>query len=223
MLPPEVSIPAEVPEGHHHFRSTGLGWLDKLLPVSAIMISVISLGVAIHHGGIMNEMAENNARAAEASVWPFVQLDTGNTRGNDQGNVYADLVNKGVGPARIESFEFFYRGRAYPDFMSVLNDCCMADVPNGGKFRTQTGQAAPGVIAPKEGALLFEMPRTGAAVSAWDKFDALRGAGAFSARGCYCSVYDKCWVADFKSAKRTSVGGSCPAVKVQFQNAISGR
>jgi hypothetical protein len=220
MLPPDVPIPAEEPHSHHHMPSTGLGWLDKMLPVSAIVISLISLGVGIHHGGIMNEMADNNARAAEASVWPFLQLDTGNTRGNDNGNVYADLVNKGVGPARIESFEFFYQGRAYANFQALLKDCCVAGVPNGSVVRTQTGQVAPGVIAPKEGALVFEMPRTPVSASAWDKFDALRLGQAFSARACYCSVYDKCWVTDFKSTKHAPVE-ICPAVKVRFQNAAA--
>jgi hypothetical protein len=216
MLPPEVPIPPEEAHSHHHLAPTGNRWLDKMLPVSAILISLISLIVGIHHGNIMNEMARDNARAAEASVWPFLQLDAGNTRGNDAGNVYVDLVNKGVGPARVESFEFFYQGRAFADAQQLLKNCCFSGVPSGGTVRTQTADVAPGVIAAKETALVFQLPREGMATTVWDKYDSLRQRGAFSARACYCSVFDKCWKTDFKSAQREPVA-ACPAVKVQFQ------
>jgi hypothetical protein len=217
MTPAEMT-PLVPEEGHthHHGHATGYPFLDKAMPISALLVSMISLGVAVHHGGIMNEMARNNERAAEASVWPFIELDSGNTRGSDTGTIYYDLANKGVGPARIESFEFFFRGRSYTSAQQLLLDCCFDGLPKDQSVRTKTGLSAPAVIAAKEANLVFELPRTPGTASVWDQFERHRRAGAFSAKGCYCSVFDKCWTTDFHSATRTEVA-SCPVAKVQFQ------
>jgi hypothetical protein len=208
-------IPAEEVHAGHHPHSTGHPFLDKALPISALLISLISLGVAVHHGGIMNEMARNSERASEASVWPFVELDSGNTRGDGSEMIYFDLANRGVGPARIESFELFYRGKPYATLGQLLADCCNDGVAKDATYKTTTGSTAPAVIAAKEKTLVFEFERKTIPQSVWTQFERLRQDGALSAKACYCSVFDKCWTTDFTSAKRTVVA-QCRPPEVQF-------
>ena len=42
-----------------------------IVPLSALFISVVSLGVAILHGRTMEKMAEANAHLVAANSWPF--------------------------------------------------------------------------------------------------------------------------------------------------------
>jgi hypothetical protein len=102
----------EAPEAHHaHPRHSGHRWLDIVLAVSAMFVSVVSLFVAVEHGRTMQRMADANTRMVAANSWPFVEFDTHDL--DEQGNAKSRLVltNQGVGPARIETFELWWRGK----------------------------------------------------------------------------------------------------------------
>ena len=63
---------------HHQAHRTGHRLLDLAVPVSALLISVVSLVIGIHHGRTMQEMAQANARLVQANSWPLLQYATGN-------------------------------------------------------------------------------------------------------------------------------------------------
>src|SRR4030095_5166685 len=92
---------------HQHAHRTGHRLLDLALPVSALLISVVSLVIGIHHGRTMQEMAAGNARLVQANSWPLLQYATGN--GNDKGEpeITLKVENAGVGPAKLISLEIF--------------------------------------------------------------------------------------------------------------------
>ena len=81
------------------------------LGLSAMFVSVISLGVAIEHGRTMERMADANERMVQASSWPFVEFSTHNVDERGSPNVRLVLTNEGIGPARIETFELWRKGQ----------------------------------------------------------------------------------------------------------------
>src|ERR1700761_2477293 len=86
-------------------RHTGNGRLDLVLAVSAIFISAVSLAVAIEHGRTERDLVA-------ASSWPFLREILSNESGTSPDSAVAfGVSNGGVGPAKVESFEVFYKGR----------------------------------------------------------------------------------------------------------------
>jgi hypothetical protein len=94
----------ETPEFEHsHHHRTGRPWLDVLLGVSAVSISFISLFLAIANGRAMERLVQSNS-------WPFIQIGTSDVEPDSTPHIRFFIVNKGVGPARIESLEVTYNG-----------------------------------------------------------------------------------------------------------------
>ena len=214
MVQPQDPLPAAETHGHHHMPPTGISWLDKILPFSALAISVVSIGVAVHHGEIMNEMAKANERAAAASVWPSLVLDVGDA---DNQSLFLKIVNSGIGPARIESFQIFFKNKPMPDMNMLLKECCFDELPKGNyrlDFRFST--VAPNIMGPKDISSVFEWKSTPETDKAWRKFGQLGQNGAFQLRACYCSVFDQCWETNFQTSRPKPVA-ECPANVVQFQ------
>jgi len=58
---------------HEEIRKTGHRWIDISAAGCALVVSITSLFVAIHHGQSMERMAEANARLVEANSWPLLQ------------------------------------------------------------------------------------------------------------------------------------------------------
>lgn len=214
MVQTQDPLPAAETHGHHHMSPTGISWLDKILPFSALAISVISIGVAVHHGEIMNEMAKANERAAAASVWPSLITDAGET---DKQTLYLSILNSGIGPARVESFQIFFKNEPMSDINMLIKKCCNDEFPKGKysvpiKFST----VAPNVMGPKDKIAVFEWTSTPEANEAWLKFGQLGQSGAFQLRACYCSVFDQCWETNFQTSRPKPVA-QCTANVVQFQ------
>jgi hypothetical protein len=58
-------------ETPHVAHGTGHRWLDLTLALSAMLVSIVSLAVAVHHGNAMD-------RLVAANSWPFLMYDTDN-------------------------------------------------------------------------------------------------------------------------------------------------
>src|SRR5215831_14860354 len=113
----------EAPE-QHHGAHTGHRWLDISLALSAMFVSVISLVVAIEHGRTMERMADANARMVQANSWPFLQFETHNLDERGNADVRLVLVNQGIGPARIETFELWWDGKPMSSPNALMQACC---------------------------------------------------------------------------------------------------
>src|SRR4051794_39094352 len=124
-------VDAPEPPHQHHPAHTGHRWLDILVALSAMFVSVVSLGLAIEHGRTMERMAaanermvEANGRMVQASSWPFVEFSTHNVDERGSPNVRLVLTNEGIGPARIETFELWWKGQPMASSEALLNACC---------------------------------------------------------------------------------------------------
>jgi hypothetical protein len=214
-------LPAAETHEHHHMPRTGISWLDKILPFSALAISVVSIGVAVHHGEIMNEMAKANERAAAASVWPSLIIDAGTKNidvGTKQNQVaYLKIVNSGIGPARVESFQIYFKNKPISDIAMLINECCENELDKKLDIALVSySTIAPNIMGPKDSSNVFEWTSTPETSAAWQKFTLIGQRGEFQLRACYCSVFDQCWETNFQTSRPKPVA-ECPVNVVQFQ------
>ena len=92
-----------------------------------MFVSVVTLVVAIEHGRTMERMADANMRMVEANSWPFVDFSTHDLSDKGAPEVRLVLTNEGIGPARIETFELWWRGKSMSSPLELLKACCAPD------------------------------------------------------------------------------------------------
>lgn len=165
-------------------------WTDTLFAAAALFVSAISLWV-----GIRTEDA--NEQLVAASTWPFVQVQVSNADPDTKLDLQFEVVNTGVGPAKIESFEAFWNGKAYRSGDDLLRDCCgyvhvkstSPEARNHTPLSTGTVQGM--VLRPGEIETFIHYPLHDDNLDVWTKLNKVRDQMTF--RICYCSVLNECW------------------------------
>jgi hypothetical protein len=205
--PPIAVLPEEV---HAHPKHTGRFRVDLIIALTAILLSVISLAVAIEHGRTQRDLVA-------ASTWPYVGVSLSNGA-NDKGDIVIGISNDGVGPAKLQSFEVFYKGKPVSSGIDLLRRCCglshdrqeMAVVLNGHYF---FGLVDHKVFRAGEGSDVVTLRPSPEKPEVAKRFAGALGDLSF--RGCYCSVLDECWISDMSSTKVTKVK-ECPVPEHPF-------
>jgi len=88
----------EGPEVHApHAPHTGNRWWDYAIGGTALLVSLVSLYVAVHHGEIMEKLVAANS-------WPNIEAGGNVVEGKTPGTARFEIgvKNNGVGPARVE-------------------------------------------------------------------------------------------------------------------------
>src|SRR5206468_2224449 len=105
----------------------------------------------------------------------------------------------GVGPAKVKTFELFYRHRPLSSGYDLLRQCCglgqgsaaiKAAFPHG-LFYSLVDES---VIRPGEDNPVLKIRRAPEAKAVTDRLSAQLKEISF--RVCYCSVLDQCWRGD---------------------------
>ena len=201
----------EQEHGHiaHH---TGRRWLDLTLALSAMCVSIVSLVVAVHHGLAMD-------RLVAANSWPFLTYRTEDVDAQGKPRITLTLVNAGVGPARIETFELWWHDQPMSSAADFLARCCgleaatPGEVPADHSLHLLIGQAAPSVLRANDELNFISLQRSDSPSEVWQRLDAARL--EIRMRACFCSVFDECWVSDLRQP-RVQRSADCPSVKVPF-------
>jgi hypothetical protein len=171
-------------------------WTDTLFAAAALFVSAISLWV-----GIRTEDA--NEKLVAASTWPFVQVQVSNANLNAKLDLQFSVVNTGVGPAKIESFEVFWKGKAYQSAAELLTQCCgYKDVPAASPEAKNitpltTGTVQGVVLRAGETEMFIHYPLHDDNLAVWTAFNKV--GAQMSYRICYCSVLDECWRSELES------------------------
>lgn len=157
--------------------------LELFIAVGVLVISVISLFVAFSSN-------RTQERMLAASVWPSLQFGTSNVGEDGVEQLTFDLLNRGVGPARLRWSEISVGGEPVQSLREFLGVCCKLDkldaaVSSGLKER---------VLGAGEWMRIVRIPREGLPEGVWEALDAKRNSVRY--RACYCSVLDDCWVLD---------------------------
>jgi hypothetical protein len=108
-------------------------------------------------------------------------------------------MNKGVGPAKVESLEVFYQGVAQPGPRALVKAILKRPEPEGsGRLLLSTVQGI--VLSAKEDLDFLDFKANSFPA---EEYSALARAGAkLQFRVCYCSVLDECSVVDTRKGVR---------------------
>jgi hypothetical protein len=199
-------------EAAHPHHPTGHRWLDLTLALCAMFVSVVSLIVAVRHGVTMD-------RLVAANSWPFLTYHTSNQDAEGKPRIALIMVNAGVGPARVETFEVWWQGQPVASGDELLTRCCLLkpggalDLSGVRALGLSLGIVAPAVLRAGDSQDILSMTQTEANADVWQRLDTARL--NLRMRACYCSVFDECWVTDLiqTGVKEVAV---CPAPKVPF-------
>jgi len=194
-------------------------WTDTLFAAAALFVSAVSLWV-----GIRTEDA--NEKLVAASTWPFVQVQVSNADTDAKLDLQFSVVNTGVGPAKVESFEVFWKGKPYRSAQELMSECCgykpvkgtSAEAKNVTPLSTGTVQGI--VLRPGETELFIHYPLHDDNQAVWTALNKV--GGQLSYRICYCSVLDDCWLS--QQVSQLYVRGqlhpaqvkTCPVPKVPY-------
>ena len=174
----------------------GRHWSDIVLTVAALFVSALSLWVAIR-----TEVA--NEKLVTASTWPFLQVQVSNADPDAALDLQFSVVNTGVGPAKVESFELFYKGKPYTSGNQLLVDCCgyrlvKATAPEAKMHMPLATGTVQGVVLRAGENKTFIQYRLGTDnLAQWSKLDRARDAIRY--RICYCSVLNECYRSELGS------------------------
>lgn len=170
---------------------------DLLVGLGVLLISAISLWVAVS----ANRTQE---RMLAASVWPSLQFGTSNITTEGEPQIALDLLNRGIGPARIRWAELSYDGQPVQNLRELLKACCGHE----GESYGFTSGLRQRVLGADEWIQLVRIPREGQPETLWQALD--QGRHKMRLRACYCSVLDDCWLLDSREEEAAPVK-QCPA------------
>ncbi len=180
----------EGPEVHqpHTHQHRGLPqWLELSIAAAALVTSISSIAIAIHHGQIMEKLVQAN------SV-PFVIGGFSDITPEGERVLSLDLLNRGVGPAKQRSLRVKVDDRYVTSVDELLaaslgpEQAQAAEKPlNFANNRVKMRFLAPG------GALqrVFRSVKTAENAQYWEALEAAQP--RWSLEYCYCSVFEECW------------------------------
>jgi len=185
------------------------GWREKvdfLVAVCALITSIASIWLSV-------TQSDDMQRLVQAQSWPFLGFSTSNTEtntltGKPEPVISMTIENLGVGPAKIQSLEIFYKGKNVKTSRELLRACC-ADA--SGKIPEDAWKQTPILTSSVVGRVLragqtvpflyWSRPETDNAM--WEKLNMARF--EIEKKICYCSVFDECWTSDLESTQATPV------------------
>ena len=172
---------------------------DTVIAVAALFVSAVSLWV-----GVRNELA--NEELVQGSTWPFAQIIINNADPDGHPDLQFEVMNSGVGPAKIESFELFWKGKPFPNGPALVQQCCgyrsvpAASTESAHHTPLLTGAVQGMVLRPGDVETFIRYRLSSDNASVWSALDKVRN--QISYRICYCSVLDQCW----RSTLRSDIG-----------------
>ena len=169
--------------------------LEYLSTAVAVIVSLVSLWVAIGS-------EDANRQMVAAASWPILMVESGNVGADArQLELHFKATNAGVGPAKVRSFEVFYKGKPYPSSTALMRACCDPHFAAAEALKLSelaardfiTGMILGSVIRAGESKGFITYAFDARHAVAWHALDLARQR-SLSFRICYCSVFDECWI-----------------------------
>jgi hypothetical protein len=198
------------PEVHAHHRHKPMRhWIDMTMGASAIVLSIVSLFVALEDGNAMK-------RLVQANSWPYVAAASSTLASDGSPHFRMILENKGVGPAKVESLEVFFKGKPVTGPRHLIAALIGPEGLNRAHL-IGTSDIVGSVLSARESIDYLDArpdsftPEQNAAMRS--------GAPDVVTRICYCSVFDECWVRGGPGASsRPKPVDRCERPKTPYDN-----
>jgi hypothetical protein len=158
-----------------------------------------------------------------AASWPMLQV--GSSSVDDKGNsvILFRVTNAGVGPAKVRSFELFYKKKPMSGAVQLVRTCCKQDFDRSipeeedRKDFFITGGVPGNVIRAGETDTFMQMGLGTSNEAVWRALNTARN-NDVTYRICYCSVFDECWLNTVSGRNQLDPKpvDKCPVPKVSY-------
>jgi hypothetical protein len=181
---------ADVPEPPHrrHGGSSLPRWLEWTTAISALVISVCSIGVALYNANI-------ESRLLKASSYPYLVEGVSDATPEGPERIIVELLNNGVGPADERSLRIKVGDR----YVTDLDGFIRAAVPPAEadhaleSLRNIHDNEPTRFIASKDRVTIFRIDKTAENARDWQLLDDGMNTKHVVVEFCYCSVFEECW------------------------------
>jgi len=186
--------------------------IELIVAVSVVVISVVSLFVAVEQSRVQRQMLQ-------ASVLPVIQYGTGNYNlPAEEWRLTLNFTNTGIGPAELQILDVRWNDASIGDFAEFIMACCvpqripenerqayLLDVYRSGELQFIFDSVQGRFFAPGESVDYISARRPDPETQPrgfeiWSNLDRVRH--ELDAEICYCSVFEDCWLARFPAQTR---------------------
>ncbi len=174
-------------ESSHVRRHGGLPrWLELVIALTALVTSISSIAIAVHHGRVME-------RLVQANSIPYLQGGFSDTTFDGKPILTLDLLNRGVGPAHEKSLRVKVGDQYVRSFEELMATSLGPDRPKEAHelLRPIWNRVSTRFIPGGQSQTVFRVAKTPENATLWDQFakDQVRWEIDF----CYCSIFNECW------------------------------
>jgi hypothetical protein len=161
-------------------------WLELLIAITALITSVSSIVIAVHHGHIMEKLVQANSFPYMRGTFSDVTL-----KGEQQ--LSMELYNRGVGPGHEQSLHLKV-GAAYVKSVEELISASLA--PEQARIAKEVLHPVHNRLRTRflpggQSQVVFLIPRTAENSQSWDLL--AKAQDLWEIEFCYCSVFRECW------------------------------
>jgi hypothetical protein len=161
-------------------------WLELIIALTALVTSISSIAIAVHHGRVMEKLVQANSL-------PYMQGNFSDETAAGEDVLSLDLFNHGVGPAHEQSLQVKVGDRYVKSLADLIStslgpeEAAKAnEVLNPMHNRVRT-RFIPG----GQSQLVYRIVKTPENSRFWDLLD--KDMQRWDLEFCYCSIFQECW------------------------------
>jgi len=160
---------------------------DRMIGLSAMMISLLTLIIFIYQTNLMREQSR-------LSVTPRISFNSNQKQVDSIIHISSEIVNKGLGPAIIESINIVHEGQSYdldfPDFLEKV----FPEVEEYGNLASNTSLSKGSTLAANEKITLYTFTLPIANIRALMQYlNMTQEEDPFTIEVIYSSIYNEQW------------------------------
>jgi len=185
-MPPDIIEPPHRPR-----RGSGLpNWLEWATAISALVISICSIGIALYNANIVSKLLKANS-------YPYLFFSITDATETGPARISVDFMNNGVGPGDERSLKIRVGDRYVTDVGDLIRTALAPeDASLAVKLLVDLHDNEPTrFVASKDRALVFRIAKTAENARYWDRLDQSITSKGWVVEYCYCSVFEECWAA----------------------------
>jgi len=178
----------EHPEVHPpHGRHGGLPrWLELVIAVTALITSVSSIAIAVHHGKIMEKLVQANSL-------PFMQGGFSDATPEGTRVLSLDFFNRGIGPAHQQSLRVTVDGNYVTSLAQLIETSVEPDDAAAARslLKTLQNRVKKRFIPGGQQQFVFSIAKTPENAAYWEQLEVAQR--RWNVEYCFCSVFEECW------------------------------